>query len=192
MKKIKFENSVIIDTETTGLDYDAEICQIGVIDAMTGEVLFNSLIKPSKPIPLEASKIHRIYDKDVIDAPNFIDIADELLSILNNKTLLAYNKYFDERLLIQTADIVNCSYEIKKKFERLSYGECIMHWYAEYFNDWDDYHQDYKWQRLTCAARQQQIDISDLLAHQAISDCEITRRVIHAVNKKIECEFPTS
>ena len=41
----KREDVIVLDTETTGL-YDAEICEISVLD-LGGKVLFDSLVKPA-------------------------------------------------------------------------------------------------------------------------------------------------
>ncbi|HHQ4784521.1 TPA: hypothetical protein ACSPZU_004090, partial [Aeromonas veronii] len=45
-------NCNILDTETTGLDDQAEIVEISIIDQL-GKVVFDSLVKPQKPIPAE-------------------------------------------------------------------------------------------------------------------------------------------
>lgn len=52
-------NYIILDTETTGLDNTAEIVEISVINDQ-GEVLLDTLIKPTKPIPGDATAIHGI------------------------------------------------------------------------------------------------------------------------------------
>ncbi|WP_275897043.1 exonuclease domain-containing protein, partial [Klebsiella pneumoniae] len=50
---------VIIDTETTGLkDFD-EIIEITIIN-MRGEILLNSLVKPSRLIPPGVTEINNI------------------------------------------------------------------------------------------------------------------------------------
>lgn len=43
-------NVVILDTETTGLGADAEVVELAVLSPR-GEVLFDSLVRPRKPIP---------------------------------------------------------------------------------------------------------------------------------------------
>ncbi|ENV6063182.1 hypothetical protein ACFKAU_004617, partial [Vibrio parahaemolyticus] len=56
----------------------------------------------------------------------------------------------------------------------------------EFFGVWNEHHEDYKWQSLSNACAQQNVDVSDLTAHRALADCEMTRRLIHAVNSQIE------
>lgn len=62
---------------------------------------------------------------------------------------------------------------------------CAMTWYAEFYGQWDQKRDNFKWQKLINAAKQQGIDTSDLKAHRALADCEITRRVINTVNGKL-------
>ncbi|MFJ2900325.1 exonuclease domain-containing protein [Streptomyces sp. NPDC087218] len=59
----------ILDTETTGLDYDSRIVEIAVTTA-AGTVLLDTLVNPGAPIPAEAAAIHGITDVMVADAPS--------------------------------------------------------------------------------------------------------------------------
>ena len=47
MKTIDLYDAVILDTETTGLSAHDEICEVSVIDALTGQPLLDTLIKPT-------------------------------------------------------------------------------------------------------------------------------------------------
>lgn len=178
--QISLENSVILDTETTGLDYDDEIVQIAIIDGETGEKLLNELVKPTKPISKESSNIHNITNEKVANSPSYNEIHQKVLTILNDKNIIVYNSDFDLRMIKKTASKYNIDSEIKPKNVT-----CVMEWYAQFWGDFNDYFGTYKWQKLTSAARQQSIDISDLTAHDALSDCEITRRLINTVNNKL-------
>lgn len=66
---------LVVDTETTGLGPDAEIVELGAVVMQGGEVVErrNVLIKPRRPIPLEVSKIHGIYDRHVAHAQGLHD-----------------------------------------------------------------------------------------------------------------------
>ena len=79
------DNWVILDTETTGL-YDAEIVQIGIID-LEGKVVFDSLVKPTIPIPPDAIDIHGISNEMVELAPTFPEIYPRLVESLENKEM---------------------------------------------------------------------------------------------------------
>jgi len=162
---------IIIDTETTGLDIDDEIVEICVID-LSGEILLNTLIKPSKPINLRASEIHNIYDKDVENSPIWSEVYKQFLDIIKDSDIYIYNSEFDTRIINQTSQVYDLD-EID--FEKCF---CVMHEYAEIWGDFHDYFQSYTWQSLSNAAKQQSIDITDLNTHRAYDDCEITRRLL--------------
>ncbi|KLV03261.1 hypothetical protein ABT56_20255 [Photobacterium aquae] len=179
MNTINFENAVILDTETTGLDSNAEIIEISVIEASTGNVLLDTLVTPVQLIPAEAIAIHGISNRKVSGSPIFPKVFRQLLEVIENRDLLIYNASYDMRLIRQSMK----RYGIDVFPFRT---QCVMEWYAEFYGDWNDYHGNYKWQSLTDAAYQQGIDISDLKAHRALADCEITRRVVMAVNQQLE------
>ncbi|HNQ00609.1 MAG TPA: exonuclease domain-containing protein, partial [Bacteroidia bacterium] len=62
----------------------------------------NMRINPTIPIPLEASKVHGIYDPDVADSPKFSDVAKDLNTFLGGSDLGGYNSNkFDIPLLIE-------------------------------------------------------------------------------------------
>lgn len=83
-------NPIIIDTETTGLGRDAEICELSAIDGR-GNVLIDTLIKPSKPIPADATAIHGITNEMVADAPTWNEVEHMILALLINRHALIYN-----------------------------------------------------------------------------------------------------
>lgn len=170
----ELKNGVIIDTETTGLTCEDEAIQIAVIDAYSGETLFNEILKPSVGICQNASNIHGITNADVTDKKTYPEIHHELMDILKDKKLFIYNGNFDIRILEQTA----CKYQLEfpVNFEEQMF--CIMEWYSEIWGDFNDYHQSYVWQKLTSACRQQNVDTSGLTAHDALSDCIMTQRLI--------------
>ena len=64
---------LFLDTETTGLGPADQVVEIAVLDA-EGAVVFHSLVKPTVPIPAEATAIHGIRDEDVAGAPTFAGI----------------------------------------------------------------------------------------------------------------------
>lgn len=167
-------NCLILDTETTGLGDDAEIIEISIIDC-AGKVLLNTLVKPRNFIPAEATAIHGITNEMVAAAPTWRDIHWQFMALTHTKTLVIYNIDFDVRLIMQTAAINNCGFshlELK--------AECAMHNYAEYYGQWDQKRNKFKWQKLGNAAEQQGVVIEGA-AHRALSDCKTTLGVIRAM-----------
>lgn len=178
---------IILDTETTGLNNDDEIIEICLI-GLDGNILLNTLIKPTKPIPEHASRIHGIYDKDVEDAPLWSDVYQDFINIIKDKEVNIYNGDFDIEMINNTSDkyklknILHINYMDKassyfNEFEYSNY-HCVMLEYADIWGDFHEYYGNNRWQRLSDAAEQQSIDISDLTTHRAYADCEITRRLL--------------
>ena len=141
---------VVFDTETTGLDGAAEICQIGLLSPH-GEVLMDQLIKPDDPIPAEASRIHGITNEMVKGAPRIWELEHEIRASMDGKLIVVYNAPFDERMLIQSfMRTYNPDYgqgHAKswpgRWFNNLEFAD-VMIPYADYYGDWNDYHGNYR------------------------------------------------
>ncbi|WP_279142689.1 3'-5' exonuclease [Photobacterium phosphoreum] len=184
--KFNLKNVLLFDTETTGIGMMDEIIELGIINAETGEVLIDTYLKPLKTIPQEAINIHGITNEMVADAPTWLEIQSQLIELVYDKHLCAYNVDFDRRLFIQTAGIHGTDKNIIDYYrDKHEFAPCAMLWYAEFYGESSWKAGQFKWQKLTTAAIQQQIDFSDLTAHRAVSDCEIMRRVILKVNDQL-------
>lgn len=170
-------NYLILDTETTGLGDDAEIIEISIIDC-TGKILLDTLVKPLKAIPAAATAIHGITNEMVADAPTWRDIHYQFMVLTNDRTLLIYNALFDSRLIFQTVAASNCQLSGKKY---IFDAECVMESYAEYYGQWDQKLNKFKWQRLSNAAEQQDV-VTDGTPHRALADCKTTLGVIRAMS----------
>ncbi|MBI4859441.1 MAG: 3'-5' exonuclease [Candidatus Riflebacteria bacterium] len=101
---------VFLDLETTGLKPEAgdEILEFGAVktvgDQQTAEM--DTLIKPTRPIPPEAAKVHGITDLFVMGSPSFEMAADEILTFIGDAVIVAHNAPFDAGFLatgLQTA-----------------------------------------------------------------------------------------
>lgn len=90
---------IFIDLETTGLDVVTgdSICEIGAFKIRQRKTVdkFHSLINPRKDVPKEAYQIHKISNEELKKAPYFEEIADKLMSFLENSVICAYNVGFD-------------------------------------------------------------------------------------------------
>ena len=93
----------VFDCETTGTDPDVdEIVSLALVlldrdGVETGR--FSSLVRPSCPIPEDATAIHGISDADVADAPTFAEFAGRLLGLLEGRVFVAHNASFDLAML---------------------------------------------------------------------------------------------
>ncbi len=98
----------VFDFETTGLNpsYD-RVIEVSVIRLDPGRpprLVLDTLVNPHRRV--SATEIHGITDADVADAPEFADIADDLLAAISGCVLTAYNVYFDMRFLTAELDRV--------------------------------------------------------------------------------------
>lgn len=104
-----------IDLETTGTDISKDrIVQIAVLKVFpdNSEDTRTRLINPTIPIPSEASNVHGIYDKDVVNARTFKQIARSLLKFIGDSDLAGYNSNkFDFPLLI--TEFSRCGIDFK-------------------------------------------------------------------------------
>lgn len=165
----------ILDTETTGLDWSAEVVEISIID-QDGNVVFDSLVKPTKPIPTEATAIHGITNEMVADAPTWGQIHEDVCRIINSKPLVIYNMNYDVRVMNQTAFF----YGMSLGNEASVY--CAMLTYGEFYGE-KNRSGSYKWQKLSNAARQQGV-VVDGAAHRALTDVQMTLGIIKAMAAK--------
>lgn len=190
VKKLSIQNAIILNTKTTGFGSSAEIVEFTAICADSGKVIVNKLVKPTCSIPAQATAIHGITDEDVQDAFDFhLVFSNHFLPLLNGRPIIIYNTDFETRMIIQSLEKhCNSAYlqSVRELFSIFCVPQCAMLWYAEFHGLWDHERDDFKWQSLSKACAQELVDVSDLTAHRALGDCEMTRRLINAVNSKID------
>lgn len=187
-KDILQKSPVILDTETTGVGRVDEIISVAIVNH-AGQTLLDTLVKPTYTrIPLEATQIHGIDQQMVSDAPVWDDIAPDVIRHIGDHPLVIYNADFDLRLMSQSSR----TNAMQTVFFRLSQSipvSCAMLQYADFWGDWNDYRQNYRWQRLEVACIQQHIQVPDLPAHSALGDCIRTLLLIkHMATFAVERE----
>lgn len=94
------ERQVILDTETTGLEWRQgdRVIEIGCIELVNRRPSgrrFHRYLNPQRPIGAGAQAVHGITDEFLADKPKFADIADELLEFLNGAEVIIHNAPFD-------------------------------------------------------------------------------------------------
>lgn len=95
-------NTIILDTETTGLSRTDEVIEIAAINGL-GAVLLDCRIKPTVPINPHAEAVHGISASSLADAPAWSAIHTRFLSLIEGKTVIAFNAKFDLAMLQQSA-----------------------------------------------------------------------------------------
>lgn len=167
-------NFLVLDTETTGLER-GEICQIAIIDWL-GNVLLDTLVKPVGKIPADASRIHGIYDRDVIDAPSWALLSPSIEKLLSGRDVVIYNAVYDRKMMHQSAEAARLP---KTDWKGIARFWCAMEAFAEVYGDWNGYRNSYRWQKLTTAASYYNVPIDN--AHSALGDCLMTLEVVKGI-----------
>jgi DNA polymerase III epsilon subunit family exonuclease len=90
---------VAVDTETTGFDPSAghELIEVACVTLADGEVgeTWSSLVRPARPIPPDATRIHGISDAMVALAPGPAEVAALLARACGDAPLVFHNARFD-------------------------------------------------------------------------------------------------
>ncbi len=88
----------IIDVETTGgSPFLDRIIEIGLLRVEKGEVVktYQTLLNPGVALPEFITELTGITDADLLGAPTFDDIKEELFELLEDSILVAHNASFD-------------------------------------------------------------------------------------------------
>jgi DNA polymerase-3 subunit epsilon len=175
MKKNKF---LVLDTEGTGLDKEAEIVELALIDNY-GKVLINTLIKPISNIPEAATEVHGITtDEAVGNGREWTEVLEQLLGFITSgeySQLIIYGESYDTRLIQQSSALHGFDIDLGD-FRDKANTWCLMNdyarFYGERFSKTKNDKTGYKWQSLVNACKQQNLPV--LKAHRALADCQMT------------------
>jgi len=125
---------VFLDLETTGGKASGDrITEVALIEVFDGEVIdqYQSLVNPETSISQFITNLTGIDDEMVADAPVFADIAEDLLSKLLGKTLVAHNVRFDHSFLKNEFRRIGLDYRTKVlctvKLSRMLMPELVKH-----------------------------------------------------------------
>ncbi len=193
----------ILDIETTGLDDDAEVIEIGVIDGQ-GNVLLDTYIKPTRPIvettyeawdddeqnwhespPLTAFGVNGITNAMVETAPTFPEIWEQLRPLIADKPIVAYNAEFDRRMLRQNRirhglRPIPWARHVEGRRWPVSNWQCAMLSFSCFYGEWHRRYRDYRYQSLATACSHFDVHV-DRQAHGAVGDCLRTLEVLRAM-----------
>lgn len=163
---------VVLDTETTGIDYRAEIVQVAIVDP-DGRPLVDTLVRPTRLIPWDAIAIHGITNDMVADAPSFPEVVPLIRDAIRDRVVIVYNAEYDRRLLDQSARAHGLSVD----FRTIPRGwVCAMLAYAQYRNEPGRRYGQPRWHRLEAAARYERVVHTN--AHSALGDCLTTLELV--------------
>ncbi len=106
MPRAKKEVEVVIDVETTGLDYTRErVIEFAGVKLVNGKITetFETLINPHQHIRKSSQAIHGISEDDLQGAPEEVDIYPKIFDFIGDATLVAHNAIFDFSFLNRTS-----------------------------------------------------------------------------------------
>lgn len=183
IQKLRLADTLILDTETTGLDNRAEVVQIALVD-LDGDELFNSLVRPARARRWpEATRVHGITWSHVKGAPDMVQLAEDLQRLVDGRQVAVYNAAFDRRLLRQSIKSARAEALYPWLFDQDSNWQCVMEAYAAHWGERDRRYGGYRWQSLTSACRQQGVPLQD--AHSALGDARLTAALLSQIEKKL-------
>lgn len=158
------ENGVILDTETTGLGSSDEVIEIAVIDTI-GNILLNTTVKPSRPYgdDNEAAAVHGIRYNELLDAPSWPQVQEQLIDIAAERPILIYNADFDIRLMQQSAILHGIAIAEYR-------AGCMMKLYSQWYAA--RHREKPRRHRLIQAAADCGVRVTS--AHRALADCLTT------------------
>jgi DNA polymerase-3 subunit epsilon len=93
---------VFVDIETTGGSYrNSRVLEVAAIRYENGKITkeFSTLINPETYVPAQITQITGIRQNDIVDAPTFGEIAEELEEVMEGAVFVAHNVRFDYSFL---------------------------------------------------------------------------------------------
>lgn len=119
------------DIEATGLNVVTDrIVEISILkiyppDGNKKEIR-TLRINPTVPIPAEATKVHGISDKDIMNAPTFAECAREIADFFGDSDLAGYNcNYYDIPLLME--EFLRTDVDFNMKDRKIVDVQAIFH-----------------------------------------------------------------
>ncbi len=160
---------VFLDSETTGLRQSDEIIEIAVVD-FAGQTLLDTLVRPSQPVPRDATEINGITNEMVRSAPFWLQVWPQVCNILKGKIVIAYNAKFDEEMMRHSNLPFRIPWQITWQFRDL------LELYSMFRGDWNSLTGITKHYSLDDARRACGIALPN--AHRALADTLLARELL--------------
>ena len=186
---MEYNRVAVLDTETTSVYWNsAAAVQIAaLICDGKGNIIdkFEEKIKTTHKIDPEASKVHGIYEEDLVNCRSEKDVLTDFCVWMKNQEVdcvLTYNgEAFDRPMLNQRCKVLNINYDFfnKEKFPGIDgYYDCIQ--YAKKQNLWGLKDKlGRKW-KLTLVA--DALGFSTENAHDAFADVVMLKNIFFYVD----------
>lgn len=172
-RQIQAYDPIFMDTETTGFSPDDVVIEVGVVD-LSGRTLYESLIKPSIPIPGDATAVHGITEDMLTGAPGWKDAWNEMQPVLEGRYIGAYNADFDLRMMKQT----HGRYWLDWTLDDKSFF-CVMKLYAAFYGQPSSRSNGFRFHKLEAAGAACRISLPN--AHRAVDDAKLTAALFNFI-----------
>ena len=91
---------IVLDTETTGLEVEQghRVIEIGAVlldGRKRTDQHFHTFLNPQRAIDEEAQKVHGISNEQLLNEPEFSEIAEQFLEFVDGGILIIHNAAFD-------------------------------------------------------------------------------------------------
>lgn len=95
---------IVLDTETSGLDYKKghRVIEIGCIELVNRKPTqrrYHVYLNPEFQIDAAAQAVHGLSNEDLADKPKFAEVANEFIEFIRGAELLIHNAEFDRGFL---------------------------------------------------------------------------------------------
>lgn len=126
---------IVLDTETTGLDYTRErIIEFAAVRLENGKVKqkFQTLINPQQHIRKSSMAVHGITEEMVKDAPIEAEVLPQILDFIGDYPLVAHNAIFDYSFLNEACirnydkELINPRIDTQQMFKEV-YPDIVSH-----------------------------------------------------------------
>ena len=168
--------AIVLDVETTGFVAEKDrVIQLAMVEVdfskakdnpemvLRGKRI-NTLLNPERSIPVSASRVNNIYDKNVEECPTFADMAHKFRDFIGPRPIVGHNILFDKRFLNAEFKRVG----VKSLHRNNSY--CTMRRFQDLMND-----RQRKGSTLKDAADRMGIKYKRL--HDALEDMRVATEV---------------
>lgn len=153
----------VIDFETTGFvpERGDRVVEIGMVlldEHGQREGSWTTLVNPRRDVG--ASHVHGIHGGDLLDAPEFVEVSDEILTLIAGRAVVAHNATFDMRFLYQ--ELLRAGYNVQSRPRAV----CSMKWSGRLLGP----------AKLAHCCEALGIPLDD--AHTALADAEATGQLL--------------
>lgn len=127
--KLLLGDFVALDVETTGLQASRHrVIEVALLRFRNGVLAqrYESLLNPGRTIPEFITKLTTIRNEDVLDAPVFADIAQDVLNFISEDVLIGHNIGFDIGFLNAELDRVGKPKLINERIDTMGLATRLL------------------------------------------------------------------